>query len=134
MTDSSAAELRYAATHEWLRLEEDGSCTVGISEHAQQALGDVVYVELPEVGREYACGDEVGVIESVKAAAEIYAPISGRIVACNELLESMPEQVNEAPYAGGWLFQLEPVGDDLLEEVESLLDEDAYQRSCADTD
>ena len=101
------ADLRYVASHEWIRLEADGSVTVGITDHAQEALGDVVYVELPEVGKQLASGQEAGVVESVKAASDIYAPISGEVLSVNEALADAPEQVNGEPYAA-WFFKLQP--------------------------
>ena len=101
-------ELRFVATHEWARLDDDGQVVVGITDHAQEALGDVVFVELPELDGEYAGGAEIGVVESVKAASDIYAPISGTVVAVNDELESQPELVNTDPYGAGWFFKLEP--------------------------
>ncbi|EKM95289.1 MAG: glycine cleavage system protein GcvH [Pseudomonas sp.] len=120
------SDLRYAASHEWARLEADGSVTVGISDHAQQALGDVVYVELPEVGGQLAAGQEAGVVESVKAASDIYAPVSGEVIAINEALADSPEQVNSDPY-GSWFFRLRPSD---KAELDKLLDAAAYQASC----
>ncbi len=120
------SDLRYAASHEWARLEADGSVTVGISDHAQQALGDVVYVELPEVGDQLAAGQEAGVVESVKAASDIYAPVSGEVIAINEALADSPEQVNSDPY-GSWFFRLRPSD---KAELDKLLDAAAYQASC----
>lgn len=116
-------ELRYAASHEWARLEEDGTVTVGISDHAQQALGDVVYVEHPEIGQTVSAGSETGVVESVKAASDIYAPVSGTIISVNETLEDAPETVNQDPYGDGWFFKIEP---DDVNELEDLLDAEAY--------
>ncbi len=118
--------LRYAATHEWARVEEGGEVTVGISDYAQQELGDVVYVELPELGQQLARGATVAVVESVKAASEIYAPLNGAVVAVNELLADAPELLNEQPYGDGWLFRLRP--DNGL--PETLLSADAYRRQC----
>ncbi len=117
------AELRYASSHEWAS-NEDGTVTVGITAHAQDAMGDLVYVELPEVGQVVAAGDEAGVVESVKAASDIYAPVSGEIVAINEALEDEPELVNNAPYEGGWLFKVA-----MSEEtdLDNLLTADQYQ-------
>ena len=117
------AELRYAASHEWAK-NDDGVVTVGITEHAQDAMGDLVYVELPEVGQVLAAGDEAGVVESVKAASDIYAPISGEVIEINEALEDEPELVNNAPYEGGWLFkiQMSEAGD-----LDNLLTADQYQ-------
>jgi glycine cleavage system H protein len=126
------AELRYARSHEWARIEDDGTVTVGISDHAQEALGDVVFVEMPDEGAELAAGDEAGTVESVKAASDIYAPISGRVIAVNEALEDNPEIVNGDPYQDGWFFKLEPLD---LSEVESLLmDAEAYQQHCEEDD
>lgn len=112
----------YAESHEWVLDNGDGTVTVGISDHAQEALGDVVFVELPDVGQTLAKGDEFGVIESVKAASDLYAPISGEIVEINETLEDSPENVNEAPYEDGWIMKVRLDG-----AVEGLLDADAYK-------
>ncbi|MFT7244067.1 MAG: glycine cleavage system H protein [Candidatus Azotimanducaceae bacterium] len=120
-------ELRYAESHEWARVEDDGTVTIGISDHAQAALGDVVYVELPEVDAEVKANAEAGVVESVKAASDIYAPVSGTIIAINTALEDAPETVNESPYTDGWFFKLKPND---LGELESLLDMNAYQAFC----
>ena len=117
------ADLRYAASHEWARLEADGSVTVGISDHAQEALGDVVFVELPEVGKQLAAGQEAGVVESVKAASDIYAPIAGQVGAINEALSDAPELVNQDPYAN-WFFRLQPANPD---DLAGLLDAAGYQ-------
>jgi glycine cleavage system H protein len=100
--------LYYAATHEWARLEPDGSVTVGITEHAQQALGDVMYVELPMVGAVVLAAGFTGIVESVKAASDIYAPIAGTVLAVNEVLADTPEQINEDPYGAGWFYRLRP--------------------------
>lgn len=125
-------ELRFARSHEWARVEDDGTVTVGISDHAQEALGDVVFVELPDEGAELAAGDEAGVVESVKAASDIYAPISGTVVAVNSALEDAPETVNGDPYHDGWFFRLQPQDS---EEVQNLLmDAEAYQAHCAEDD
>lgn len=117
------SELKYARTHEWARLEEDGTVTVGITDHAQEALGDVVFVEQPEVGAQLGGQEEAGVVESVKAASDIYAPISGTVVAVNEALEDAPENVNEDPYGDGWFFKIEP---DDPADLDELLDAEAY--------
>ena len=117
------AELRYASSHEWIRLEDDGTAYVGISEHAQEAMGDLVYVELPEIGVTFAAGDEAGVVESVKAASDIYSPVTGEVVAVNEALEDEPELVNRDPYGDGWLFQLK-ISDEA--ELENLLSANDY--------
>jgi glycine cleavage system H protein len=100
--------LYYAATHEWARLEPDGSVTVGITEHAQQALGDVMYVELPILGAVVLAAGFTGIVESVKAASDIYAPIAGTVLAVNEALADTPEQINEDPYGAGWFYRLRP--------------------------
>lgn len=118
------SELKYASSHEWARLEEDGTVTIGISDHAQEALGDVVYVELPELGTDLALGEEAGVVESVKAASDIYAPISGAVVAVNEALEAAPETVNSNPYDDGWFYRLKPSDPS---ELDRLLDAEAYR-------
>lgn len=123
------ADLRYAASHEWARLEADGSVTVGISDHAQEALGDVVFVELPDVGKQLAAGQEAGVVESVKAASDIYAPVSGEVIAVNEALADAPELVNEDPY-GNWFFKLKPSNPS---ELAALLDAAGY-KAVADAD
>ncbi len=110
-------ELRYASSHEWARLEEDGSVVVGISDHAQDALGDVVFVELPEVGSIVAQGAECAVVESVKAASDIYAPVSGEVLEINEALEDAPETINEDPYGDGWLFRIQPENEEQLDDL-----------------
>ena len=120
--------LRYANSHEWAQLMEDGSVRVGISDHAQDALGDVVYVELPEIGLVVNAMDEIAVVESVKAASEVFAPVSGEVVEVNQSLEDSPETVNEAPYAGGWFLRLEPSD---VQELDNLMDAGAYQQHCA---
>ena len=119
-----SGDLHYAKSHEWVRIEDDGSVTVGISDHAQEALGDVVFVELPELQMVIAAGDEAGVVESVKAASDIYAPISGTVIAVNELLDDAPETVNTSPYIDGWFFKLQP---DNLGDVQNLMDVNAYE-------
>lgn len=124
---NTPSELRYASTHEWARLEDDGTVTVGITDHAQEALGDVVFVERPEVGVQLAAGDEAGVVESVKAASDIYAPVSGEVIAVNEVLEDDPEKVNEYPYEDGWFFKLKPSD---TAELEDLLSAEDYSAQC----
>jgi len=118
------SELKYTASHEWVRMEDDGTVTVGITDHAQELLGDVVYVELPEIDAEVSAEDEIAVVESVKAASDIYAPISGTIIAVNETLEDAPETVNSAPYDDGWMFKIQPSEPG---ELDNLLDAEAYQ-------
>lgn len=117
------SELKYASSHEWVRDEGDGTFTVGISEHAQELLGDMVFVELPEVGDEVDAGEDCAVAESVKAASDIYAPISGEIVAINEDLEDAPETVNNDAYGDGWLFRIKASDES---ELENLLDAEGY--------
>ncbi|TDG15558.1 glycine cleavage system protein GcvH [Seongchinamella unica] len=125
------SELRYASSHEWARLEEDGTVTVGISDHAQDALGDVVFVELPEVGITLAAGDEAGVVESVKAASDIYTPVGGEVLAVNEQLEDEPETVNADPYTDGWMFKIQPAD---ANELDALLSAEDYQSKCDEDD
>ncbi len=124
-------ELKYVASHEWVRLEDDGSVTVGVSDHAQEQLGDVVFVEVPEVEVDVAGGDSVAVVESVKTASDIYAPISGVIKAVNEALVDSPELVNEDAYGEGWLFSIEPSDP---RELEELLSADSYEASLAESE
>ena len=119
-------ELRYAATHEWVRPEGDGVFTVGISEHAQDLLGDMVFVELPDVGDKVSTGDDIAVAESVKAASDVYAPISGEIIEVNGDLEDSPELVNSDPYGDGWMYKIKA---DDPSEVEGLLDAEGYESS-----
>ncbi|KQQ53865.1 glycine cleavage system protein H [Pseudomonas sp. Leaf127] len=123
------AELRFAESHEWARLEADGTITVGISDHAQQALGDVVFVELPEVGKVFAAGDAAGVVESVKAASDIYAPVGGEVTAVNEALGDEPEQLNNEPYSA-WIFKLKPADADA--DLARLLDAAGYQAAIGE--
>jgi len=122
-------DLKYVASHEWVRLEDDGSVTVGISDHAQEQLGDVVFVEVPEVDGEVEAGDAIAVVESVKTASDIYAPISGTVKAVNEALEAGPELVNDDAYGEGWLFSIEP-SDPL--QLEELLSASSYEASIAE--
>ena len=115
-------DLKYTKEHEWLRQEEDGSVTIGITDHAQSALGDLVYVELPEVDQEVESGGEMAVVESVKAASDVYAPLGGTIIQINEALSDDPENINADPYGDGWIVRLQPSGD-----AGDTLDPDAYQ-------
>lgn len=123
------AELKYAASHEWLRVEDDGTVTVGISDHAQDALGDLVYVETPEAGGTVAAEEACAVVESVKAASDVYAPIAGEILEGNEALADQPELVNDDPYGAGWLFKMKPSNAD---DVNALLDADGYAATLED--
>jgi glycine cleavage system H protein len=120
------ADLKYASTHEWIRDEGDGTFTVGISEHAQELLGDMVFVELPDVGDKVERGDDIAVAESVKAASDIYAPLTGEVVAVNEDLEDAPETVNNDSYGDGWLFRIKAEDSS---ELDNLLDANAYEAS-----
>ncbi|ORM66420.1 glycine cleavage system protein H [Pantoea rodasii] len=117
-------ELKYRDSHEWVRQEADGTFTVGITEHAQELLGDMVFVDLPDVGATFAAGDDCAVAESVKAASDIYAPLSGEVVAVNEELADAPELVNSEPYAAGWLFRIKASD---VSELDSMMDADAYK-------
>jgi len=123
-------ELKFLSTHEWA-LVEGNIATIGVSDHAQELLGDLVYVELPEQGSTVAAGDSVGVIESVKAASDTYAPLSGEIIEVNDQLEDAPEQINNDPYGDGWMYKISMEDP---EEVENLLDAEAYTDSIAEDD
>ena len=117
-------DLKYTQSHEWVRREGDGTVTVGITDHAQDLLGDMVFVELPEVGRKLKAGQECAVVESVKAASDVYSPVAGEVVAINEALSDGPEIVNKDPYGEGWMMRIRPNdGND----VDALLDADLYQ-------
>ncbi|MDP2141580.1 MAG: glycine cleavage system protein GcvH [Gammaproteobacteria bacterium] len=120
-------DLKYAATHEWVRLEDDGTVTIGISDHAQELLGDIVFIELPKEGAVITAKQEISVVESVKAASDIYAPISGEIIAINEDLVDAPETVNSSPYGDGWFCKILPSDPTELEE---LLDANGYAEIC----
>ncbi len=121
------SELKYLSSHEWVRLEADGeTAVIGITDHAQELLGDVVFVELPEVGAELAAGDEAGVVESVKAASDIYAPVTGEVLEINEDLEDAPETINADAYNDGWFFKLK-ISDPA--ELDDLLDAEGYAAS-----
>jgi glycine cleavage system H protein len=117
------AGLRYTRSHEWVRREDDGTVTIGISEHAQDALGELVYVELPKVGRSLAAGETFGVVESVKAVSDVYAPVAGEVTAVNDALSNAPETINSDPYEGGWIMRLRPADP---ADVDALLDEAGY--------
>lgn len=124
---NTPSDLKYASSHEWARLEGD-IVVVGITDHAQDALGDLVFVELPEVGDTVSAGDEAGVVESVKAASDIYAPVSGEIVAINDALEDTPELINSDPYGEGWMYKIK-VAD--VSELDNLLSADDYEAQVA---
>ena len=121
-------ELKYSKSHEWLKLNSDGTITVGITHHAQDLMGDMVYVELPSAGTKVAAGKECGVVESVKAASDVYAPVSGEIVESNGALADAPETVNKDCYGAGWMFRLKPAS---KSELDGLLDAKAYEALVA---
>jgi glycine cleavage system H protein len=123
------SDRRYAVTHEWAKADASGVVTVGISDHAQSALGDVVFVELPELGAHLDAGDTAGVVESVKAASDIYAPVSGEVIELNQALVDSPELANADPYEEGWFFRLRA---DSLEEMDALLDGEGYEARLDD--
>jgi len=122
----SPENLKYLSSHEWVKLEDDGSVTVGISDHAQDLLGDIVFVELPEVGQELGAEEEAAVVESVKAASDIFCPIGGKVTEINEKLLDEPDLVNVSPYEDGWFFKMQP---DDLESLKSLLSSEEYTNS-----
>ena len=121
--------LKFLDSHEWARLEIDGNVTVGISEYAQDLLGDIVFVELPEIGSAINQGDEVAVVESVKAASEVYSPVGGKILEVNNKLEDSPEIVNSSPYEEGWFIKIKPSD---KTELQSLLSPEEYSTNCED--
>lgn len=125
------SDLKYTSSHEWIREEEDGTLTIGITDQAQQLLGDLVFIELPELNAELKSGMECAVVESVKAAADVYAPVSGEIIAINEAVIDRPELVNSDPYNEGWLFQMNPFN---IDELEELMDAESYEAQLADED
>lgn len=118
------AETRYTTDHEWVRLEDDGTLTIGITDHAQEALGDIVFVELPEVDREVAEGESCATVESTKAASDVYAPVAGRVAEINESVTDDPGLINRDPQGEGWFWRMEPADD---ANFEALMDEEAYQ-------
>jgi len=120
---SNPSDLRYTESHEWVKSDADGTITIGITEHAQELLGDMVFVEAPAVGRKLKAKEECAVVESVKAAADVYAPVSGEVVAANSALDGSPENINSDPY-GAWIFKMKP---DNAADVAALLDATAYQ-------
>ncbi len=119
------SDLRYAKSHEWLKLESDGTATIGITDYAQNSLGDITYVQLPKVGAALKAGEVFGVVESVKAASDLYSPVAGTVVAVNPALTNAPETVNTAPFEGGWMLKLKSANP---ADAASLLDADAYGR------
>jgi glycine cleavage system H protein len=122
------ADLRYAKSHEWLKLESDGTATIGITDYAQSSLGDITYVQMPKVGATLTAGDTFGVVESVKAASDLYAPVSGTVVAVNAALDRAPETVNRSPYAEGWMLKVKPSDSPA---IDGLLDAGAYAQLTA---
>ena len=120
-------ELRYTQSHEWVRREADGTVSIGITDHAQEQLGDIVFVETPQTGRKVAAGEAIGVVESVKAASDIYAPVAGEVVATNADLSAAPEKVNEDAFAA-WMFRIKPTN---IADVDKLLDAAAYEKAAA---
>lgn len=125
---SIPATLKYAKSHEWVKAEADGTVTVGISHHAQELLGDMVFVELPKIGRNLAQNEECAVVESVKSASDVYSPVSGEVVDVNTELESAPEKINQDAYSA-WLFKLKPAN---LDEMNALLDAASYEKLVAE--
>jgi glycine cleavage system H protein len=121
-------ELKYSKSHEWVRVEDDGTLTVGITDHAQGLLGDMVFVELPEVEAAFASAEECAVVESVKAASDVYCPVAGEVIAINEELADAPETINQDPYGDGWMFKLQPEDEG---EAGELMDADAYAEHVA---
>ena len=124
------AELKYASSHEWVRREADGSVTIGITDHAQNALGDLVFVEVPKVGRKLAARESCAVVESVKAASDVYAPVAGEVIAANPALADAPETLNTDPYGAGWMWKMKP---DNAAELDALLDAAGYAKSVAES-
>ena len=120
---NTPSNLKYTASHEWVKTEADGTLTIGITQHAQELLGDMVFVEAPAVGRKIQAQEEVAVVESVKAAADVYAPVSGEVIAANGELDGAPEKINSDPY-DAWIFKIKP---DNIADVDALLDAAAYQ-------
>mgnify|MGYP000063269436 CR=1 FL=1 len=125
------SDLRYTKSHEWVRIEGDGTVTVGITDHAQDLLGDLVFVETPEAGASFGAGDDCAVVESVKAASDVYSPLTGEVVEANEALADAPETINSDPYGDGWIFKLK-ISDE--GELDELLDADAYNEQIAAED
>ena len=123
------ADLKFLDSHEWARVESDGTVTIGISDHAQSSLGDLVFVEVPEVGKSLSKGGAAAVVESVKAASDVYSPVSGEVIAANDALSGSPELVNSDPYGAGWLFKIKPSNNG---ELQQLLDAKAYEKVVAD--
>lgn len=124
------AEMKFSKTHEWARLEKDGTITIGITDHAQHALGDMVFVELPEVGSSVVAGKECGVVESVKSASDVFSPLSGEVVEANEAVVATPDIINKDPQNAGWLFKIKPTD---MKEFEKMLDAKSYETFLSET-
>ena len=122
-------DLKFLSSHEWARVESDGTITIGISDHAQDLLGDIVFVELPEVGQSVDAENDTAIVESVKAASDIYSPLSGEVIEVNSLLEDQPEIINSSPYEDGWFYKLTPSD---LGELDNLLSPEDYSEVCED--
>ena len=125
MSENVPANLYYTATHEWVRLESDGTVTMGVTDHAQHAMGDMVFVDLPEIGKKVAAKGECGVLESVKSASDFYSPVAGEVIAVNELLATTPDVVNKDPYGAGWVVKLRPTD---VADVKALMNAEAYKK------
>ncbi|MDC0243754.1 glycine cleavage system protein GcvH [Pseudomonadota bacterium] len=122
-------DLKFLSSHEWARVESDGTITIGISDHAQDLLGDIVFVELPEIGQSVDAENDTAIVESVKAASDIYSPLSGEVIEVNSLLEDQPEIINSSPYEDGWFYKLTPSD---LDELNNLLSPEDYSEVCED--
>ena len=122
-------DLKFLSSHEWVRVEPDGSVTIGISDHAQDLLGDIVFVELPDIGQSIDAETDAAIVESVKAASDVYSPISGEVTEINSILEDQPEIINSSPYEDGWFFKMMPSD---LSEIEDLLSPEDYSEVCED--
>jgi glycine cleavage system H protein len=122
-------DLKFLSSHEWVRVESDGSVTIGISDHAQDLLGDIVFVELPEIGQSIDAETDAAIVESVKAASDVYSPISGEVTEVNPILEDQPEIINSSPYEDGWFYKMMPTD---LGEIENLLSPEDYSEVCED--
>lgn len=122
-------DLKFLSSHEWARVESDGTITIGISDHAQDLLGDIVFVELPEIGQSVDAESDTAIVESVKAASDIYSPLSGEVIEVNSLLEDQPEIINSSPYEDGWFYKLTPSD---LSELDNLLSPEDYSEVCED--
>ena len=123
------ADLKFLSSHEWARVESDGTITIGISDHAQDLLGDIVFVELPEVGQSLDAESDAAIVESVKAASDVYSPLSGEVIEVNSLLEDQPEIINSSPYEDGWFYKLNPSD---MGELDNLLSSEDYSDACED--